>query len=114
MEKLMKPGRHILGRQTRRTEAGLTLVEVMVAFLVSGLALAGMVSGYVFANTSAEKFGLSLAANAQASQWMEQMRSATWDISSYPVIDQLTSSNFSSETVTLESASNGTNLYYMV
>jgi prepilin-type N-terminal cleavage/methylation domain-containing protein len=76
----MKPGRQVLGRRMRRTEHGMTLVEVLVAFVISGLALAGIVSGYIFANTSAEKFGLSLAANAQASQVMEQMRSAEWDI----------------------------------
>ena len=90
----MKTGRQNFGQQTRRTERGVTLIEVLVAFIISGLALAGMVSGYIFANTSAEKFALSLAANAQASQMMEQMRSATWDISSFPVIDELTASNF--------------------
>ncbi|HXC98363.1 MAG TPA: type II secretion system protein [Verrucomicrobiae bacterium] len=96
----------------RRTERGVTLVEVLVAFLISGLALAGMVSGYVFANTSAEKFALSLAANAQASQMMEQMRSATWDTSSYPVVDDLTASNFPNQVVTLELTANGTNVIY--
>ncbi len=94
----------------QRGEQGMTLVEVLVAFLVSGLALAGLVSGYLFANTSAEKFGLSLAANAQASQRMEQMRSADWDISSWPNIDQLTTTNFSNQVVTLESSGSGTNL----
>jgi type II secretory pathway pseudopilin PulG len=101
-----------LNWQTRRTERGVTLVEVLVAFVISGLALAGMVSGYIFANTSAEKFALSLAANAQASQMMEQMRSATWDISSFPVIDELTASNFPNQVVTLELTGAGTNVIY--
>ena len=52
----------------------------MVAFMVGGLALAGLVSGYIVANTSAQHFVSSSDANAQASQWMEQMRSAQWDI----------------------------------
>jgi type II secretory pathway pseudopilin PulG len=108
----MKPGRLKSGQQLRRTERGVTLVEVLVAFLVSGLALAGMVSGYVFANTSAEKFALSLAANAQASQMMEQMRSATWDISSWPPIDQLNVTNFPTQVVALELSGNGTNFVY--
>jgi type II secretory pathway pseudopilin PulG len=110
----MKLGRLISGRRIRRTEQGVTLVEVLVAFLVSGLALAGMVSGYILANTSAEKFALSLAANAQASQMMEQMRSATWDISSYPVIDQLNVTNFPNTVVTLESSGDATNGYIVV
>jgi prepilin-type N-terminal cleavage/methylation domain-containing protein len=97
----------------QRTEQGMTLIEVLVALLISGLAIAGIVTGYVFANTSSEKFGLSLSANAQASEWMEQMRSARWDISSWPAIDQLTATNFSNEVVTLESygtqANYGTN-----
>ena len=90
----------------------MTLVEVLIAFLVSGLAVAGIVSGYVFANTSAEKFGLSLAATAQASQWMEQMRSAKWDTSSWPPIDQLVSSNFSTKVVTLETSATGANVIF--
>jgi type II secretory pathway pseudopilin PulG len=108
----MKTGRQNLERRTRRTEQGVTLIEVLVAFIISGLALAGMVSGYIFANTSAEKFALSLAANAQASQMMEQMRSATWDISSFPIIDELTASNFPNQVVTLELIGNSTNVIY--
>jgi Tfp pilus assembly protein PilV len=108
----MKTGRQNLERRMRRTERGVTLIEVLVAFVISGLALAGMVSGYILANTSAEKFALSLAANAQASQMMEQMRSATWDTSSFPVIDELTASNFPNQVVTLELTGNGTNVIY--
>src|ERR1700722_2134724 len=108
----MRTGLQNLERRMRRTERGVTLVEVLVAFLISGLALAGMVSGYVFANPSAEKFALSLAANAQASQMMEQMRSATWDTSSFPIVDDLTASNFPNQVVTLELTGNGTNVIY--
>jgi type II secretory pathway pseudopilin PulG len=90
----------------------MTLVEVLVALAISGLAVAGIVSGYVFANTSAEKSGLSLAATEQASQWMEQMRSAQWDTSIWPPIDQLVASNFPAQMVTLETAGSGTNLVY--
>jgi type II secretory pathway pseudopilin PulG len=90
----------------------MTLVEVMVAFCVSGLAVAGIVSGYIFANTSAEKFRLSSAATSQASLAMESMRSAQWDTSSWPPIDQLVASNFPTTVVTLETTAGGTNVVY--
>ena len=90
----------------------MTLVEVLLALSIWGLAVAGIVKGYVFANTSAESFGLSLAANSQASQRMEQLRSAQWDTSSWPVVDQLTSTNFSNQVVVLESSANGIPLTY--
>jgi prepilin-type N-terminal cleavage/methylation domain-containing protein len=97
------------GKQGRR---GMTLVEVLVALFVSGLAVAGIVSGYMFANTSAEKFGLSLAATSQASQYLERMRSAKWDVSVYPPIDQLVATNFPTTVVTLEAPAQGTNIVY--
>lgn len=108
----MRPGWQKNGWRTRRTQQGLTLAEVLVAFLVSGLALAGLVTGYILANTASQKSSISLSASAQASQWMEQMRGAKWDISSWPVIDQLTVTNFSNEVVMLEFSGNGTNLIY--
>ena len=90
----------------------MTLVEVLVAFMISGLGVAGIVSGYVFANTSAEKFAFSMAANAQASQYLEQMRSAQWDVSIYPAIDQLTVSNFPTKVVILETAGSSAQTNY--
>jgi type II secretory pathway pseudopilin PulG len=101
-----------LARGKRRTQQALTLAEVLVAFVISGLAVAGLVKGYFLANTSAQKFSLSLAANAQASQYMEQMRCAEWDTSSFPAVDQLTSTNFSNVVVVLEASANGTNVTY--
>lgn len=101
-----------LARGKRRTQQALTLAEVLVAFVISGLVVAGLVKGYFLANTSSQKFALSLAANAQASQYMEQMRSAEWDISSFPVIDQLSVTNFTNQVVPLEACANGTNVTY--
>lgn len=112
LARLMKPVRQKLTRQTRRAKLGMTLIEVLVALLISSLAIAGIVSGYIFANVSAQKFGLSLAATTQASQWMEQMRSAKWDTSSYPVIDQLTVTNFSNEVVVLQKSGPGVVVVY--
>jgi Tfp pilus assembly protein PilV len=90
----------------------MTLAEVLVAFVISGLAVAGIVKGYFLANTTAQKSSLSLAASAQASQYMEQMRCAEWDTSSYPTVDQLNITNFTNQVVTLEACANSTNVTY--
>lgn len=95
-------------RQARLSRiAGLTLVEVVVALGISVLAVAGIVVGYLFSIGSAQRSGLNLAASAQAMERMEQVRSAKWDISSWPVIDQLVASNFPNEVVTLNLAGPG-------
>ena len=62
-----------VGRRFARAQAGMTLIEVVVAISISGLAVAGIVSGYVFSVRSGEKSALSLAANARA---MERLESA--------------------------------------
>ncbi len=82
--------------------SGMTLIEVVMALFITGLMVAGIVSGYIYCATSAIKAGLAQAANAKALERMEQTRSAQWDTSSYPVIDQLVASNFPDEVVTLD------------
>ena len=108
----MKIGQNNFTGRAGRKKQALTLVEVLVALGISALAVAGIVKGYFLANTSSQKFALSLAANAQASQWMEQMRCADWDTSRFPAVDQLTSTNFSNVVVSLEYAGAGTNVTY--
>ena len=92
----------------RRALQAMTLVEVMVAFAISGLAVAAIVSGYIYSLNAAEKFSLSLAANAQATERMEQIRSARWSATSSPVIDEVVTSNFPAQAVTLDLAGAGT------
>jgi len=89
-------------RLKQHTTQAMTLIEVLVAFAISGLALGGIVYGYIYSISSAERFSLSLAANAQATRRMEQVRSALWDSSSSPVVDQVVASNFPNQTVTLD------------
>jgi type II secretory pathway pseudopilin PulG len=91
----------------RRALQAMTLVEVMVAFAISGLAVTAIVSGYVYSLNAAEKFSLSLAANAQATERVEQIRSARWNSTSSPVVDEVVASNFPAETVTLDLAGAG-------
>jgi len=108
----MKIGPQKLKERRQRVEQGMTLVEVLVAFFVSGVAVAGIVSGYMVANTSAERFALSLAANSQASLRLEQVRSAAWNTSSWPVVDEVVGTNFSNQVVVLDSSWNGTRVTY--
>ena len=90
----------------------MTLMETLIALGVCGLAMGAIVNGYYFAATSAEKSGLSLAANASAVRRIEETRSATWDLSASPNIDQLVSSNFPQKVVTLDLSGTSTNVTY--
>ena len=90
----------------------MTLIEVMVAFAISGLAVAAIVSGYVYSLNAAEKFSLSLAANAQATERMEQIRSAQWKSTTSPVVDQVVASNFPVEVVPLDFDGTGSGRIY--
>jgi prepilin-type N-terminal cleavage/methylation domain-containing protein len=89
-------------------QAGMTLVEVVVALAISGLAVAAIVGGYVFSTVSAEQSALSLAASARAMERIEEARSAKWDTSIWPQIDQLVTTNFPDTVVTLDLSGSGT------
>ena len=97
---------------SRRCHSGMTLVEVVVALAIATLSVAGIISGYVFSITSAEKWALSLAANSQALARIEETRSAKWDNASWPPVDQLVSSNFPNQTVVLDHSGSGTVIVY--
>jgi prepilin-type N-terminal cleavage/methylation domain-containing protein len=106
-EKTMQQQKQQIGRQLARAHAGMTLIEVVVAILISGLAVAGIVSGYVFSVRSAEKSALSLAANARAMERLEATRGAQWNTSSWPAVDQLVSTNFPAQVVLLDLSGSG-------
>jgi len=69
----------------RAGRAGFTLVEVMIAFLLFGMTVSGLIYGYVQANRMAEFSAMSLAAQSLAEQGLEQARSAQWDSHMYPL-----------------------------
>jgi prepilin-type N-terminal cleavage/methylation domain-containing protein len=85
-----------------RGRAGMTLVEVVIALAITGLMVGGIVTGYIYCTTSAVKAELAQAANAKAMERIEEARSAQWDTSSWPVVDQLVATNFPDESVTLD------------
>jgi len=74
---------------------------------ITGLALGGIVNGYVFCARSSEKAALSLAANARAMERIEETRSAKWDTATWPVVDQLVATNFPTKVVTLDLSGSG-------
>jgi prepilin-type N-terminal cleavage/methylation domain-containing protein len=88
-------------------QAGMTLVEVVVALAISGLSVGALVGGYVFSANSAERSALSLAANAKAMERLEAIRSAKWDLASYPAVDQLVATNFPNQVVVLDLSGSG-------
>ncbi|HWW02097.1 MAG TPA: prepilin-type N-terminal cleavage/methylation domain-containing protein [Candidatus Acidoferrum sp.] len=108
----MKPARDSAGKPRGRPAAGMTLTEVVVALAISGLTVAAIVSGYVFSTGFAEESALSLAASAKAMERIEEARSATWDTSSWPPVDQLVATNFPDKTVTLDLSGSGTGATY--
>src|SRR5882672_1510403 len=100
------------GPRWLRTRMGMTLVEVLIALTISGLAVGAIVGGYLFAAGSAEKSALSLAANASALRRMEEARCARWVISTFPALDELVSTNFPDTVVTLDLPGSGTQRTY--
>jgi Tfp pilus assembly protein PilE len=95
-----------------RRQAGMTLVEVLMALMICGLTVGAIVAGYTFCIKTAEKEALSLAANARAMERMEATRSATWDTSVFPTIDQLISTNFPQQVVILDYSGSGAGVTY--
>jgi type II secretory pathway pseudopilin PulG len=90
-----------------RERAGMTLVEVVIALAITGLTVGGIVSGYIYCMTSAVKAELVQAANARAMERIEETRSARWDTSSWPVVDQLVATNFPDKVVSLDMPGSG-------
>ncbi len=80
----------------------MTLVEVVVALSVTGLAVAGIINGYNYCTNSAQKAALSLAASARAMERIEEVRSVMWDTTQYPEVDQLVAANFPTKVVSLD------------
>lgn len=95
------------GRPAPRNQAAMTLVEVVVALVISGLAVGGIVTGYTFCAASAEQAALSLAADARAMERIEETRSATWDTAIWPTVDELVVTNFPAKIVTLDLSGSG-------
>jgi prepilin-type N-terminal cleavage/methylation domain-containing protein len=75
-------GRVVRLRKTdkQRARKAFTLVEVVMSLAILGLAMAGMVYGYVQTNYRSEWSSMSLAAQSSAVEAVEQARAAQWDV----------------------------------
>jgi len=82
--------------------AGMTLIEVVIALLIAGLTVAGVISGYIYCMTSAVRTELMEAAHSQALARIEQTRSAVWAPNRSQAVDDLVASNFPNIQVTLD------------
>src|SRR4051812_45787211 len=97
---------------TKRFPCGFTLVEVLIALAICGLAMTAIVSGYLCAASAAERSALSLAANASAMRRVEESRCARWVISTYPAIDEVLQTNFPDTVVVLDLPGSGSGATY--
>ena len=81
--------------------AGMTLVEVVMALAITSMMIGGLVSGYLSCTQAAVKAELFQAANSKALERLEQTRSAIWAPNRAQPVDQLVSTNFPDESVSL-------------
>jgi prepilin-type N-terminal cleavage/methylation domain-containing protein len=75
---------HLTQSKNRTHCKGFTLMEVLVSFLIFGMATGGMLYGYVQANRLAEWSSMSLAAQSAASQGAERAHMANWRPRDFP------------------------------
>jgi type II secretory pathway pseudopilin PulG len=85
----------------------MTLVEVVIALAITGLTVAGIVAGYIYCMTATVKAELVQVASARAMERLEETRSAKWDISAWPIVDQLVATNFPDKVVSLDMPGSG-------
>jgi len=78
----------------RRDVSGFTIVEVVIAVLISTIVFASVIYGYVGANDRSEWSAYSFAAQNLALQAVEQARTAQWEPDNWPVIDDLGVTNY--------------------
>src|SRR4051812_29124387 len=79
-----------------------SLIETLVSLAIVGVVIGGLITGFVQAARQAESSSYVLAAQAMASEGLEQVRAAKWD-PSVPT-DQVNSTNFPNISATLDVA----------
>lgn len=83
-----------------------------MAIAISSISISATVTGYLLASHRSEWSAYSLAAQSLAMQRLEQTRSAPWNPSGFPAVDQLQASNFPMALEILDVPIAGTNILY--
>ena len=99
-------------RRVRAKALGMTLAEVVVALAVASLAVLSLVGGYISSTVAAEKARLSLAANTRALERLEDTHAAIWNVSGWPVVDELVATNFPAKLMILDLSGQGPFITY--
>src|SRR5256885_148514 len=94
-------------RSSRAQALGMTLAEVVVALAIASLTVASLVGGYISSTVAAEKASLSLAANTRALERLEDTHGTIWNVSTWPVVDELVATNFPAKLVVLDLSGQG-------
>jgi len=106
-----QPSTEMLKQGRARSQRAFTLAEVAVAMAITAMSMAGVVAGYIFATRQAEWSAFSLAAQALATQRLEQTRAAQWE--PRQPLDELVATNFPTvPTNRLDMPISGTNIAY--
>jgi type II secretory pathway pseudopilin PulG len=85
----------------------MTLIEVVIALAITVGTVAGIVAGYIYSMTAAVKAELVQVASARAMERVEETRSARWDTSIWPAVDELVATNFPDVVVSLDMPGSG-------
>jgi hypothetical protein len=85
----------------------MTVFEVVIALAITALTVAGIVAGYIYSMTAAVKAELVQVASARAMERIEETRSARWDTSIWPAVDELVATNFPDVVVSLDMPGSG-------
>ncbi len=108
----MKTTKSKYARSGHSDRRGVSLVEVVVALALTGIAVTGVVSGFMCSLCASTATHYSEAAQLLAVQGLERVRAARWDAVAYPVLDEVVSSNFPPTVVQMDRIGNGINSVY--
>ena len=102
----------VVGGGRRRGRQAFTLVETVISIVIMAICFAGAIQGYILVANRAEWSAYNLAAHSLAQQRIEQTRAAKWDVSAYPLINELVAANFPPDVQILDVPISGTNVVY--